>query len=142
MLVPWGSLKFPSKPNWRMRTLGGSRVEALVRRMCWRVFIRPPVIFEMWMSLALVRAHSLGKKVEMSFRASVVERRDVLSLVLVDDMDNIDRLEAVRPIALEVEGLYPIYLMCPRLEFYAAQAFWDISARRHVVSDSESRLMI
>lgn len=113
MLVPWGSLKFPSKPNWRMRTLGGSRVEVLVRRMCWRVFIRPPVIFEMWTSLALVRAHSLGKKVEMSSRASVAERTGVISLVLVDDMDDMsDRKLQHRSVALGVEVFYLIYAMC------------------------------
>jgi hypothetical protein len=71
-----------------MRRLGGSRrLEAFVgRRMRWRVFIKPPVTFSILMSLALVWAHSWGKKVEISFRAAGAERRrGALLFVLVGD---------------------------------------------------------
>ena len=85
MLVPVGSLKLPSKPKWRMRRDAGSKLEALVQRMWWMVFIRPLVSFVMLMELVVVRAHSWGKKGEMRFRASVAES-EAVSLASVDDM--------------------------------------------------------
>ena len=85
MLVPVGSLKLPSKPKWRMRRDAGSKLEALVRWMWCRVFIRPLVSFVMRIEVGAVRAHSWGKKGEMSFRASVAESEAAL-LMSVDAM--------------------------------------------------------
>lgn len=58
----------------------------LVRRTWWRVLIRPPVSFVMYVSFVLVRAHSCGKNVEMSFRAPVGEMGGMLSSAFVNAM--------------------------------------------------------
>jgi hypothetical protein len=99
--------------------LEGSRLEALVRRMWWRVFIRPLVSFVIWTELVVVRAHSWGKKGEISARASVAESEVVL-LVSVEVM-------IICVLGLVSRPVPGSYIWCLILEFGGVM-IWSISS--------------